>query len=697
MSQPAPEQLHEEHLRSAHGGGGVVKYLLHRVKPHLPPWLVGAGTGLVSLPAHYYWADNAAATAGLTLASVALTGVTWWAGRSTSAQRRLHSAITVAAGTSWFTAAAIAGPAAGPLGGLYFMGAPAVALSWNIRQVLRRNPDATSAGGDGGLLEKVGLAKTQITRSDVAPNKATFDLQLPRGELTPDDVSKVAPLLASALDVPKTAIRVIPDPDSASRAQLTVVPLDLLKNTVPYPGPSHPGGSIAAPVAVGIYEDGTVAVLYFPGDPDAARNAMHLLIMGMTGSGKSEGGMTALAEVLSRRDAIVWASDPAKAEQTLGPLLPAIDWAALDMKSTKAMIEAIKAAIPARTAWLAKYGYKQWVPECAETQADGSPGMPYLIGWFEEAAKTIRETDEDVFTGIAQEARSAGVTLVVSLQRASANQVSTDTRASLGSSWCYGVRNDRDAGFALDDEVLDAGAAPHLWKDKKPGYCYLVANGIPETFWATPARSYLTPREHLDWVVLTFAETRPALDPVTAEAAARAVGRHFTQRTRYPLPGTTDAQPRETAVTDNDPDYEPQQPNEEEKDDYADEYERQEAHATAVAPFDEDDQDEEHDIDPERELPEATHVVQFAEPPQGRRRERISPARARQVMEEILDEFEAEGRTIVGPRDFMEHCDRHGRGRSWVSGQVADFILAGRLAETGEPGEYRIVRDDQAA
>lgn len=679
MSQPAPEQLHEEHLRSAQGGGGVLEYLLHRVKPHLPPWMVGAGTGLASLPAHYYWADNAAATAGLTLASVALTGVTWWAGKATTAQRRLHAAITIAAGTSWFTAAAVAGPGAGPLGGLYFMGAPAVALSWNIRQVLRRNPEAAGAAGDGGLLEKVGLARTQITRSEVAPNKASFDLQLPRGELTTDDVTKAMPLIASALDVPKNAVRMSPDPDSASRARLVIVPRDLLKNTVPYPGPSHPGGSIADPVHVGIYEDGTPAVMYFPGDPEAGRNAMHLLIMGMTGSGKSEGGLTALAEVLSRKDLVVWASDPAKAEQTLGPLLPAIDWAALDMKSTEAMIAAIKAAIPARTAWLAKYGYKQWVPACARPQADGSPGMPYLLGWFEEAAKTIRETDEDVFTGIAQEARSAGVSLVVSMQRASGNQVSTDTRASLGSSWVYGVRNDRDAQFALDDEVLDAGAAPHLWKDKKPGYCYLVANGIPETFWATPARSYLTSREHLDWVVLTFASLRAEIDPVTAEAARRAAGRHFTHRTRYPLPGSTDTQHQEPAVIEHD--REPYGPDDEDDDYYIDDS------------YDEDEQD----IDPERELPEASPTVRFAEPDEDKPRERLSPVQARQVMDEILDEFEAEGRTIVRPHDFMQYCDRHGRGRSWVSGQVAAFVMAGRLAETGEIGEYRIVRADEAA
>lgn len=684
MSQPTPEQRYEEQLRAAQGSGDIIEYLLHRAKPHLPPWLAGIGTGLASLPAHYYWSGNAAATAGLTLASVALTGTTWWAGKATTAQRRLHSAITVAASTSWFTAAAIAGPDAGPLPGLYFIGAPALALSWNIRQILRRNPEGGTSG-DGGLLEKVGLAKAQITRSTVAPNKATIDLQLPRGELTQDDASKALPLLASALDVSKNAVRLTHDPDSASRVQLTVVPHDLLKNTVPCPGPSHPGGSIADPVHVGIYEDGTEAVMYFPGDPKASRNAMHLLIMGMTGSGKSEGGLTALAEILTRRDVIVWASDPAKADQTLGPLLPAIDWAALDMKSTKAMVEALNAVIPARTRWLAKYGYKQWEPACAETQADGSPGMPYLIGWFEEAAKTIRETDDDVFTGIAQEARSAGVSLVVSMQRASGNQVSTDTRASLGSSWVYGLRNDRDATFALDDEVLDAGAAPHAWKDKKPGYCYLVANGIPETFWATPARSYLTAREYLDWVVLAFDATRAAGDPITAEAATKAAGRLYVKRTRYPIPGADIAPTTETAMTDPIPydqdldaeDFDDQDPDE---------------------PDTDDDYDEDLDaIDPEAELPEPSGVIQLGERPAAKQKVDLTPAQARQAMEEMLDEFEAEGRTIVRPSDFMEHCDRHGRSRPWVSSQVANFVMAGRLAETNETGVYRIIREDEAA
>ncbi|MFF1343650.1 plasmid transfer protein TraB [Streptomyces sp. NPDC058290] len=676
-STKTEDQQYDERLRAAHGdGAGVGEYLLHRAKPHLPPWLSGLGVGLASLPAHYFWSGEAGVTAGLTLASVGLTGLTWWAGRSTMQQRRLHSAVTVAAASSWFTAAAIAGPAAGPLGELYFIGAPALALSWNIRQILRRNVDGPSAGADGGFLEKVGLAKTQVVRSEVGPNKATFDLQLPRGELTPEDVSKNITRIAGALDVPKNAIRVQENPDSASRVTLTVVPLDLLKNTVPCPGPSSPGGSIADAVIVGIYEDGTPVPMWFPGDAKAARNAMMLLLMGMTGSGKSEGGLTALAEILTRRDVIVWASDPAKADQTLGPLLPAIDWAALDMPSTVAMVEALRAVIPARTAWLAKYGYKQWEPACAEVQADGAPGMPYLVAWFEEAAKLLREIDEDALTGIAQEARSSGVSLVISMQRASGNQVSTDTRASLGSSWCHGVRTERDAQFALDGEVLDAGAAPHVWKDKKPGYSYLVANGIPEDAWPTPLRDYLCSVDYLRWVVLTFADVRAQIDPVTAGAAARAVDRVFTARTRYPLPGTAELEPY---VDDSDHEHGYDGDGDEE------DYDGPEGDV-----YDAED-DQEEFTDPEAELPEIESVVEFAQPVEEAPRVKLTLAEARAAMEDLLDEFEEEGREMVRPADFMEHCDRHGRSRSWVSGQVSAFVMAGRLAETNEVGRYRIV------
>ncbi|MFF0249586.1 plasmid transfer protein TraB [Streptosporangium sandarakinum] len=649
-----------------HRGGGIGGYLLQRTAPYLPPWLLCAGTGLASMPAHNLWADSAAASAGLTLASAALTATTWWAGKVTTPQRRIHSTVTVGAATSWLTAAALAGPATGPLQSLFLIGGPALAASWNIRQMLRTNHHDSQTEDSGGLLEKVGLAKTMVTGSTVAPNKATFRLQLPPGELTADDVSKAAPRLASALDVSPTAVRVHPDPDSHARATVSVVPRDMLKATTPWPGPSAPGGSIADPVVVGLYEDGAPAMLHFPGDAKQARNAMHLLVMGMTGSGKSEGALTALAEILSRKDVVVWASDPAKADQTLGPLLPALDWAALDMPSTVAMIEAITAAIPARTQWLAKYGYKQWEPACAQTQADGSPGMPYLVCWFEEAAKTIRETDEDVFTGIGQEARSAGISLVVSLQRASGTQISTDTRASLGSSWCFGVRDERDAGFALPDEALDAGAAPHAWRDKRPGYNYLAANGVPEGLWATPARAYLTSRDQLTWIATAFTDLRANVDAVTEQAARKAAGSAFTGRARASLSTSSTA----AHSAGDDP-------------------------SMNDADTDDHEESEEFDgIDPEQPLEPVRTVLHLATPDNKPRRT-LGPDEARQAMADLLDEFEAAGMVEVGPKDFMDHCDRFGRTRGWVSGQVSAMVLTGRLRETDRPGRYRIVPQDK--
>ncbi|MEV8225027.1 plasmid transfer protein TraB [Streptomyces sp. NPDC079167] len=658
---PGAEQRHEEQLQGTAGRGDLTGYVLHRAKPHLPPWLTAGALGVVSLPAHWQWGGSAAAGVGLTLASVALSGATWWAGRSTSSQRRLHSAVTVAAGSAWLTAAALAGPMSGPLADLYLMGAPTLALSWNIRMVMRRNPDATgNESADKGLLEKVGLAKTLLKGTKVEPNRVTVGYQLPPGELVNDDVAKALVRLAGALDVAPNAVRMRPDPESAGRGELIVVPQDVLKDGSQWPGPSAPGGSIAEPLNVGFYEHGDPLLMWMSGDPAVSRNAMHLLIMGMTGSGKSVSALNALAEILTRRDVIVWGSDPVKVTQTFGPLIGAMDWAALDMASTEAMVSALEAVIPARTQWLAAHGYNQWVPEAAEPRADGTPGMPYLVAWFEEAAKSLREGLD--FTGIAQEARSAGVSLVVSMQRASGYQMPTDTRASLGSSWCHGVRDHTDAGFALPEEAIDAGARPEAWKDKKPGYAYLAANGIDQDEWATPTRSHNITVEDLTTIAADYTAVRPTIDPVTAKAAAAAAGKLFTDRAAR-TGQTTPTAPLPAPAGGKD-----------------------------LTPVHEDDFDgiDADDFDPEEELPSPAGTVRLAERPAAERIA-VSPSEARDVMVRLLEQFEQDGMETVGPKEFMAYCDQFGRKRGWVSGEIARMVIEGRLAETADTGRYRIV------
>ncbi|MEU3690300.1 plasmid transfer protein TraB [Streptomyces narbonensis] len=654
-------------------GGTVGRYLLHRALPHLPPWLGVAGTGVAGLLGHLRWADSAAAGVGLTAVSVALTGATWWIGRTSSQQRRLHSAITVAAGSAWLTGACLAGPTAGPLDDLYLMGGAALALSWNVRMVLRRTDETpAAASGDKGLLEKVGLARAAIGSTKVEPNRVTAQIALEPGEQTTEDVAKVLPRLASALDLPTTALRFMPNADSARRGELVIVPEDMLAEVLEYDGPTRLGGSIADPLVIGRYDDGSPLMFWLPGDPEVGRNATHLLIAGGTGSGKGDGALNVLTEIVSRTDVNVLLSDP-KSFQDFRPLLPAFDWAEEGGAGTEAMVEALQAAIPARTRWLGAHRYRQWTAQVAGKQTDpahscrtdgtacGCEGMAYLVAWFEEAANTLRALGDDAFTGIAQEARAAGVSLIVSLQRPSYDQMSTSTRASLPSVLAFGC-DPRDEGFALPETVLDAGAHPGAWGNRRPGYCYLVSAGIPEDRYPAPGRTRRFTTRSMD-VMEQLADWAAAngapMDLVTTRAFEATVGNAYTHRTRH----TPDTAPQLRAV---------------------DAEEAEEMNAGMLL------DPEDAGIDPDADLPGdelGDDTPLFGADP-GRK---PTPEEARLLFEEALEEFEEEGRMIVGPKDFSDWCETHGYSRPWVSARLKDAALDGRLEPTNQAGRWRIV------
>ncbi|BCM68497.1 putative sporulation-related protein [Streptomyces sp. EAS-AB2608] len=660
-------------LLSGEGGGGSVRgYLLHRVKPHLPPWLAVGATGVAGALGHWRWADSAAAGVGLTLSSVLLTGATWWAGKATSQQRRLHSAITVAAGSAWLTAACLAGPTAGPLDDLFLMGGPVVALSWNVRMVLRRNDaDPQGDGADKGLLEKVGLARAMLGTAKVEPNRVTAPVALAAGEQTNDDMAKSLGRIASALDLPTSAVRYNPDPDSSRRGELVIVPEDMLGDVVEWEGPSNLGGSIAEPLFIGRYDDGSPLQMWLPGDPEAGRNSTHVLVAGMSGSGKGDAALNLLTEILSRRDVIVWFSDP-KAFQDFAPLRPGLDWAVEGGSPTEVMVAAVQAAIPARTRWLGAHGYRQWVPEAAEQQTSrehtcrpdgrpcGCPGMPFLVAWWEEAANTLRNMGDDAFTGITQEARSAGMAAFVSLQRPSYDQMSTSTRASLPSVIALGC-DPRDEGFVLSDDVLAAGARPGAWGNRRPGYCYVVSPGIPEDRYASPGRTFRFTHRAVEVMELLaqWAQRNGATtDPVTAGAVSAVAGTAYTGRAQ---PG--DEQPAPLRAVQED--------------------EPMDNSGLLVDP-------EDAGIDPEADLPgsEQGDDTPIFGQETGRK---PTPEEARQLFARALEEFESNGQMIVGPKDFMDWCERNNLSRPWVSARLKEAAENGRLEPTNTTGRWRIV------
>jgi hypothetical protein len=658
------------------GGSGVGGYLMRRAMPHLPPWLGVGGTGLAGLLGNWGWGDSAAAGVGLTLSPVALTGATWWAGKATSQQRRLHSAVTVAAGSAWLTAACLAGPLTGPLDDLFLMGGPVVALSWNVRMILRRNDDPSGETGDKGLMEKIGLARAQIGAAKVEPNRVTAPVALAAGEQTNEDMAKALGNIASALDLPTSAVRYTPDPDSNRRGDLVIVPEDMLADVVEWEGPSNVGGSIADPLVIGRYDDGAPLLLWLPGDPEEGRNSTHVLTAGGTGSGKGDAALNLLTEILSRRDVIVWFSDP-KAFQDFAPLRDGLDWAAEGGTDTEVMVATVQEVIPARTRWLGAHGYRQWVPAAAQQQTDrehscrpdgrpcGCAGMPFLVTWFEEAANTLRNLGDDAFTGIAQEARSAGISLIVSLQRPSYDQMSTSTRASLPSVIALGC-DPRDEGFSLPDEVLAAGAHPGAWGNRRPGYCYVVSPGIPEDRYPSPGRTRRFTHRAVPVMELlaTWAQRNGATaDPVTAGAAVSVAGTAYTGRTDTATAGQSGTS-RLSAVDD-------------ERDDM------QQDGGRFTDP-------EDADIDPEADLP-ATEQGDD-EPIFGQEAGRKpSPEEARELFARALADFEEAGQMIVGPKDFMDWCDRHRLSRPWVSARLKEAALDGRLEPTNTTGRWRIV------
>ncbi|KOU47948.1 sporulation protein SsgA [Streptomyces sp. MMG1522] len=635
---------------------------------HLPPWLGVGGVGLAGSGAHLMWADSVGAGVGLTLSAVALTGATWWAGRETSPQRRLHSAITVAAGSSWFAGAALAGPLAGILPDTFLMGGAVLALSWNVRMALRTSDGPVTGSADKSLLEKVGLAKAKIGRTEVEPNRVTASLALEAGEQTNDDVARALVRIASALDLPQSAVRYQADPDSARRGELVIVPKDMLTEPQEWEGPSNVGGSIMDPLVIGRYDDGSPLQIWLPGDPAAGRNAQHFLIAGGTGSGKGDTALNVQTEILSRRDVIMWLSDP-KSFQDFRPLLPAYDWAVEGGSGTEAMVAALQHVIPARTGWLGKHSYRQWTPQAAEQQTDpthscrpdgacGCEGMPYMVAWMEEAANTLRNLGDDAFTGIAQEARSAGCSLIVSLQRPSYDQMSTSTRASLPSVIALGC-DPRDEGFSLPEAVINAGAHPGAWGNRRPGYCYVVAGGIDPDRYAAPGRTQQFTQAAtavMEMLAQWAVRNGATADPITAGAAKAIVGRAYTGR-----------QAEETESAD--------------MSDHEGEEELVDGEQLDA---------EDAAIDPDAELPAAAEgddAPLFGQPTG----HKPSPDEARELFARALDVFEQQGQMVVGPKDFMDWCDANGYSRPWVSARLKDAAMEGRLEPTNQTGRWRIV------
>lgn len=340
------------------------------------------------------------------------------------------------------------------------------------------------------------------------PWRIRTEVKLVRGVQIPKQLLDRREHLASQNGLPLSSVSIRPDRRDHSRAFADFILEDVLADVRHWPGPQAIGRSIAdAPVRYGVYEDRVYAESWETavtadmakrlGIPE--RNLSHIISEGMTGSGKSTVIRIVIADGATRLDVEDWAVDPVKKYQTLGCVAGALGWFAADMAESKALVKFLaNRVIPARANYLGMHGYDNWEPGC---------GLPFLRVTVEEGNVIADELDH--LDDVLNSARSAGVKIRGSFQRAHHAVLDTNVRAAFGESLSFGVKDSADT-FVLPDDLRDAGADPSQWADRQPGMHYRSASGIPLDRQVMGVRSFTVDQAYCREIVNEHAPHRDA-------------------------------------------------------------------------------------------------------------------------------------------------------------------------------------------
>lgn len=500
------------------GGDRLAARAVSKLAVLAPPWVIlGASAGAGAL-SHAVWGDPGEVTwaaVAATLGTTSLTGLTWAITHARRTLGRVHAVASTAAVGGWLTVATVTGLGPDVVTGALWWGGGALALSWNLRTVIR-HVDPDHGGGDAlttlfdRAKEQAGLKGARARTRQITDRKIKGVLALPPGQATVTDAQRALGRLESGAQVPPGSFALVADPDRADLAELTVSDPRVLRSPIPWQGPSRPGASIAELIRVGVWQDGD--------DTEFSLVGRHLQVMGMTGSGKSIGGAwNILGEVMTRPDATTLAIDTSKDEQTLGPLGEGLGTFVTGQKAAVTLMRAVHQRIPQRTRWLARHGHSKWEPGC---------GLTYWVLWIEEAAKFMNglsSKDEERLEEIVKEARSAGVTVVLSLQRSDYTQMPTLLRGQLAK-MCFGLASADDAkwGLSTRQQKVDT-VEPEAWEANYPGMAYVDAPGVSDKHavmplrtcdWGEDGRAVMAAHAH------AYAQAGKQVDPFTADLLA---------------------------------------------------------------------------------------------------------------------------------------------------------------------------------
>ncbi|WP_242911540.1 hypothetical protein [Actinomadura terrae] len=644
-----------------------------KVAGYATPWITGLMISGMGAGAHVLWGDAGAApwaamaetigTVGLAAAAVAYSS-----GRA--AIVRWHMIGTLTASGTWVTVTTIAGMSPKPVWSLWVGGGVLLALSWNLRQAVMAHSNGEDMPGGDRISELIKSAaravgvETKAVRLVEATDrqatvKATFE-----GGGTAADMQKKAAEIESAAKLPPGSINITPDEDRADQALVTTSDPRVLHTALPWPGPSRPGGSIAEPLCIGIWQDGE--------DVQHVIVGHHVQFMGKTGSGKSEGGAwNYLAEIVSRMDAVVIAADITKRDQFLGPLRPALHRFDTTKTGVRSQVADMHRAMGERMDYLTEKGLTKWQPGC---------GLSYLVWWLEEFPDIGDTIDMQRFLSIVKALRSGGGTIVMSLQRSDWTQMPTIARGQLAK-MCFAVDSDDDAEFGLSSrQDKNPSVQPDQWATCGPdtvGMAYLDAPSIPieRVSMALRTWNWNSDTDALRAHAETFSTVARPADPVTARCLLGGAA---------PAAGGADERPE----LDDD-----RYANEDqEEDELGGELDGDPIaqHVRSADP------NPENTAGPDDAIDETGYDGWTFEEPE-RPVHKMPTAEARALLIGQLSQWYAAGRTHFRAGDLRPVWETAGRKRAWSGRFLREELLpAGIIAEDDERGGYVITRDPDA-
>jgi hypothetical protein len=553
--------------RSSRAAGGGAS----RTSTYAPPWLVWLALPLFGA---IFWAlasaGRAAAVCVGGLLAVGSAGLVFHTftvfARRKDVKVPFDAAITVGLACAWVIATAMFGLFHNPhvpvwpqlyripelvvksftlpIWGSWLGGGVLVAVAWNIRRAAMTAVGEEEKHDDETPLQKAldGAKMYAIESND--KGQVTARLEGDRGRQTSDDLQKLAAHIEAARGLREGAVRIAKDPNDRGAATMVVTPHDPLKTDLDWAGPSLPGGHLAdAPIPFSVAEDGEIGMMWFPGDEAAGRNLVHYLVEGANGSGKSMGWRAAVTDALTRTAGagvrLHGVDVSGKWRQTFGPLIRFMTSLAIDNKSAKKLIREMSAYVAQKQERMGAAGHTQWSKECGE---------PFDIFWLEEGSEIAAESQE--LTRAAERWRSAGVMLVIVIQRASWDNVDTTTRSQLGGATAYGVNDGGKSSnsLSLPSVAIDQGADPSRWGSRHPGRHYLITSTTPEERMAIPHKSPKTTNAQIE------AALNEHCTPVRA-ADGELLGAPATAPATAPSPVSAYRPPAGPAEPDYDADY----------------------------------------------------------------------------------------------------------------------------------------------